>query len=604
LKQRGCSDSIARAIARTLPRRSPLILHLAAEALLRSSPYDREQIVRDLEQGNVAPELVSGYLYKRVFTHIDDPALRRYVSASLALPELHPDLLEHVLVPILEPEREGDSGYSARLFEDLTAIRWLMQKLEGDRVRLRPDLRTLIVDLMRSDPESRHLHTRVRNRAIRFHRSKPHSPWDQAMGLYHTIIQAQQCGASKADLAQFCDEVTQAAQYLTPYVADLPLSLRLMLSQHDGNEVNLEEASQYLSDEQWQRLMDGADGHNGHGRELVTRHDPLVAHELYRARPTTRDGLPPAYALHAACDTGRWEELDVNFAVACNKLYDQISSARRWGPHLLHLAALLRFSLFAIPERYIRSLQSLTHHLLGRCSAYGASVSIADMVAIAEVFHGEDHLTPQFIDRLRPGDQTNRIAFLRLLRNRHWPGIGFTASAVFSFNRQPAVDAKWLGPYEFMNVGDVHELHGRRWSAFQRRYREVQKLILPSLVGEFPHLKMRLPELYRPLRQAMSETFAEHDVRRFALAHEMQQLFSVVPHELQSDRFEHYAAVDPHTWFYALCEHADRSEALPQLVELCSTIAPGSATRWAKVADLYRLWNARLSTTPLFMNSH
>lgn len=592
LAARGCSHELAVALARRLPRRSPLVLHLAAEAIAHGSPKEQVQLLRDIEQGNVSPELISGYLYKRVFHHIDDPLLRQYVIASLALPELHPALLHRVIVPLIEPEQADNYSRAADIFERLGAVRWLMQPLEGDRIRLRPDLRTLVVELMRGDPASRRIHARVRNGAIRFHQSAHFSDWDEAMALYHKILRAQERDVGRSELARFGDEVTRHARYLVPYVDDLPPFARVMLSERAGNEVNLEAASEVLSDLQWQRLMDGPDGHNGHGRELVTRQDPLAAHRLYRARPTTRDGLPPAYALQAACDTARWDEFDVDFDIACERLYERIEKAKRWGPHLTHLAALLRFSLLARPNKHIGGLQSLTRHLMGRCSPYGAAVGIADMVAVAEVFHRQEYLLPDFLEKLRPGEQRNRVAFLR---GPYFPdpGAGLTASSMFSYNRDPAVPPDGLTPHGWMTVGDVRELHGQRWSVFQRKYRAARKLVLPRQ-NRTPALVMTLPELYRPLRQAMSETFARDEHRLEAIARELRHLFAVMPYEFQEGQFARYAAIDPQTWFYALCEHADRSEALPQLVALCDSIAPRTAKRWSKVAHAHKLWNAEL----------
>jgi hypothetical protein len=593
LQRRACPPEIARAVVRLLPRRSPLVLHLAAEAILRGSAADHEQLIRELEQGNLAPELVSGYLYKRIFDHIDDPLLRRYVSASLALPELAPELLTRVLVPIVEPGRANDEAHAASLFERMAAIGWLMQPVGEGRVCLQPDLRGLVVELMRSDRTSRALHAEVRARAIEHHRRRRRSPWDAAMLLYHTIMQGQDRGADKAWLAEFGEAVSEYAQYLTRYVDDLPITLRLMLSQREGNEVNLQAAREYLSDEQWRRLMDGPDGHDGHGRELVARQDPLVAHELYRGRSTRPRGLPPAYALQAAFDTARWDELEVDVPRLCDHIHEQISNARRWGPSLLHLAALLRYSMGAWPMHEIPVLQSLTSHLMERCSPYGAGIAVADTVALAEVFHGQTYLGPEFLEKLRPGEQANRIYTLRALHGGRRPDINLTASAVFSFNREPAVPPDGLSPDAFEAIADPGALNGQRWPAFQRWYRTAQKT---QMAFRDPATRplLLLPELYRPLRQAMQEVFAQDEGRLYELAHRTQSLFRIVPHELSGHHFTHFARIDPHTWFYALCEHADRSESLGQLVELCSAIAPRDAERWFRTAQLYYLWSSRL----------
>lgn len=92
----------------------------------------------------------------------------------------------------------------------------------------------------------------------------------------------------------------------------------------------------------------------------------------------------------------------------------------------------------------------------------------------------------------------------------------------------------------------------------------------------------------------MQEVFAHDENRLYELAHRMQSLFRVIPHELSNHNFTRFARIDPHTWFYALCEHADRSESLGQLVALCSTIAPREADRWFRTAQLYYLWSSRL----------
>lgn len=606
LLQRGCPSDITNLLVKHLPKRTPLILHLAAESVNSADPANRAELVRTLEQGDIPSELISGYLYDRILVHVDRPHLRRFAHAAMALPELSRDLVRAVLIPEVEPDYVGDlDALANEVFGALASMRWLTSATSGERLRLRPDLRSLVLTLLNSDKQSRSLIKNIRLRALKYHfrtNLRNRAPWHNAMALYHRILLMQSRGATSHHLASLLTQVEEHAQYLIPFSDDLPDVIRLTLSQRDGNQVNLEAAMELLNMEEWAKLMDGASGTQGQGHQIVTRQDPLVAYELYLRRPTRPRGLPPAYAIQAACDTGRWHDLEVNVPDACQHLGYQFRESRRWGPHLLHLAALLRLTMLRGGEEEHEELYGLVADIIVRCRPYGTALAIGETVAIAECFHGRHYFYPEFGSDLAPGDLANRMSWLRL---RFWHltplNVPVTA-AVIGYDRSvwELVVARANNSDPMRKVADEGRyLDNRSYAAFHRVFRQLQKSPIGRNETLLEHAdRLALPEFYRPLRQALHEAYSDNSEATHRLSISMQGLFREVPREMKAENFPRFLAADPLTWYFALVQYADRCRVLPSLLEHCIEHAPPNANRLRMVCGTYMRWVDFLSNRP------
>lgn len=603
LVQRGCPPHLASLLAQRLQARTPLVLQLAAETVLKGTGQENIHLLDELERGLVPSNLLSGYLYTRILAHIDQPVLRRYALASIALPELSQALVAHVIMPVLEPSRQIKDGDAHAILDGLAKVHWLMERTGDALLRLRPDVRSLILELVRTDTGSRVMHERLHSAAREYHLAQV-SEWDAAMVLYHEIMLEERTPIppgmphnkarhTRALKRRYGERLRLHARYLLPFIDDFPTALRLTLSANDGNQVDLDLAKRELSDEEWKRLMDGTDGFNGRGHQLVGYQDPLTAHQLFAARPTSCNGLPPAYALQAACDTGRWDELAVDLPRACSELKTRFAHSRRWSPHLHHLAALLRHALFSLPKDPKPQLVALTAAIMARCAAYGAAPAIADLVAVAEVFHKRAYLMPELLEKIKPGDATNRIIVLHARTGGMPVKAELTPTSVVSLDDpKSAIFLHTKDDYLQGSIG-LEKLQGQRWSQYQQYYRSLQKSVIRQ--ENIAHnARINLPEFYRPLRQALLEAYmdAPDSLRRFAnsLRAELRRF----PEELEPDALLVNAGRDPFTWFYALVQYADRCDALAEVVKLAVTHAPPAAGKLHKVADLYRLWSETL----------
>lgn len=583
----GCPADLSRLLATHLPVRSPLILRLAADAV-NSNVSEGPALLGKLREGQIPDGLLSAYLYTRILAHISDPILRAYAHASLALTELDVGVLANVLMPEVEPDAVDTSGASDR-FDALATVHWLIER-SGDKLRLRTDQRELVQVLVTGDSTKRNVHQVLRANALAYHMRFTDS-WHQAMALYYRIREVVQNGAAPATIAGFAEQVRRHARELAPFSADLPDSLRVVFAERSGDQVDLQSAVDSLSQVEWRRMMDGGDGRSGRGQEIVSREDPLVAHQLYVTRPTASGALPPAYALHAACDSARWDELKFDMAAACDQLMAKFSDADRWSPHLQHLGALVRFALFARPDNAPGALGDVLGQLVPRCAAYGATPIVGDTFAIAEAFHRRRYLSPKFLERMRPSPKSDRILLLRSGDVDADIRAPLTGAAVVRFGEPASVRFVVLRDSSTAASEELVDLAGKRWSAYQRFYRHLGMGVVARDAQVFPYL--RLPEFYRPLRQALLEAFSDDtDVLEEFLGI-AETLLPEGPAEFKAHGFRLLLRRDPHTWLHALVQYADWCGVMFEVVA-CAVPLSRKSHRLRRVLEVLVQWQGTL----------
>ncbi|MCH0538918.1 AAA family ATPase [Streptomyces sp. MUM 203J] len=190
LRQSGVTDE---PLARELAERvggHPLSLRLAARAvalaggdaaglrdLMRSLPERRRDFFRQVDQ-----LLVQGILYERILQHIPDEDVRRLAHAGLVLRVITPEVVREVLAGACGVEVPGAEA-ARRLFGTLSRLD-LVEPVGPEAVRVRPDVRAIMLRLADSDPDS--LLPEVERRAVAYYAGREGTA-ARAEEIYHRL---------------------------------------------------------------------------------------------------------------------------------------------------------------------------------------------------------------------------------------------------------------------------------------------------------------------------------------------------------------------------------------------------------------------------------
>jgi tetratricopeptide (TPR) repeat protein/Cdc6-like AAA superfamily ATPase len=132
---------------------TPLSLSLAVELL----EVEGEAGLAELEKGLALPEEQTlAVLYQRILASLPDPRLRALLQGGVVLRRLTPELILKVLAGPLEIEVANPAEAQA-IFEALTGEATLFEPFQSGpgELRLRPDLRHLLLDLQSRDQPDR-----------------------------------------------------------------------------------------------------------------------------------------------------------------------------------------------------------------------------------------------------------------------------------------------------------------------------------------------------------------------------------------------------------------------------------------------------------------
>lgn len=152
----------------------PMLLMLIAR-LIRDKQFSLED--RDIAEIRAAADatMATAYIYGRILERLPDD-LKALAHPGLAVPEVSPDLIEHVVWPAVHPERFPVSPErAADLYHRLSRETWLVDPVPGSvppRVRHRPDLRRAMLEGMRKDGKTTATMVRLHERARDWHRSE------------------------------------------------------------------------------------------------------------------------------------------------------------------------------------------------------------------------------------------------------------------------------------------------------------------------------------------------------------------------------------------------------------------------------------------------
>src|SRR5262245_2166776 len=245
-------DQLAEEVTSSLPG-NPLVLRLVADIFANLGPQVLQETTREVRRRKITGVLVQGVLYDRILKHIGNEDARRYAHPGLVLPEVTPELIRAVLVPVMEPKAGRISLSRAEvIFDALAETSWLVTKSpHGKSLTQRRDLRQLMLQLMRADSKGRAQVAKIREKAIRYHGQRTGAS-NRAFALYHRLMGVRVRG----ELAAF-DKYNYAGlgAVLRPHLGDLPEIARTYLADRIGQTIGRAAAREQLSDRAWERYL-------------------------------------------------------------------------------------------------------------------------------------------------------------------------------------------------------------------------------------------------------------------------------------------------------------------------------------------------------------
>jgi AAA ATPase domain len=132
---------------------NPLTLKLAADVVREAGPEALGDALGKRQVRRLAEiEAMQGLLYRRILDHLHDPPIRILALPGLALREVTPDVIRHVLAPACSLEVDGDAD-AADLFERFAREVALVEMSREGSLRYRNDVRRLALRLVETDAE-------------------------------------------------------------------------------------------------------------------------------------------------------------------------------------------------------------------------------------------------------------------------------------------------------------------------------------------------------------------------------------------------------------------------------------------------------------------
>jgi tetratricopeptide (TPR) repeat protein len=192
LQSHGVSDPEAAGLLVKHLGCSPLTLSLAVEIMRRdgcelSSLADVTRRQR-LFVLNMDHKTMQVELYRRILSHIHDPAVQQIAHPGLVLPRVTPDLIRHVLAVPCGLTVEDDDR-AQELFAKLAAEVSLVRRSDDGALEHRSDLRRAMLPLMREDAPERV--AEIHRYAIAYHAGRD-SDRDRAEEMYHRLASGEE----------------------------------------------------------------------------------------------------------------------------------------------------------------------------------------------------------------------------------------------------------------------------------------------------------------------------------------------------------------------------------------------------------------------------
>lgn len=382
-------ESLATLVAETLPR-TPLVLKIAAD-IIGAGGQMRDGFVAELSQSGMGSEVARRYLTARVVNHLTSPLARPYALAAMVLPKVTAPLLAGIVMPVVD-ERDAAAGIvrqgsparrSHALLHSLADAGWLVRwEPDGTGFTFHAEVRRLALALMEKDPDLDALLTKLRERALTYHRNR-RTILDATLRAYYEIL---------LDVPRTGQRPIQP-DLLGAAIEDLPAGV---LAPAAGKTAAGKAASgaprrparttSTTADTDWRRFVEGSGQRDGEGDRLVKRGRADAALDLYRGRPTRDHGKPPTFVLQALADSGQFRTREVHVNAIAAEIDAEMKAAGDRLPNALRsrLYWLTRFCLLARPEPLSPAHHRLLAEAAGRFSGTGPVLLFPAIAAVAE----------------------------------------------------------------------------------------------------------------------------------------------------------------------------------------------------------------------------
>ena len=198
-----------------------------------------EAFLDELEQeatkgGEEARPLYKGLVYRRMLERIGDQQTRQLAYPGLVLRYVTPDLILHVLAPVLKLAMTPADAEVA--FTRLARYSWICNRESAWQIAHRRELRRKMLDAMRA--EKNPLARQISQAAITYfttQESLQHDPRAQAEALYHQLLWLEKPNdGANLDL----DQLRAAASYIGEGRLDLLKPAQVLLTYAQKNRVS------------------------------------------------------------------------------------------------------------------------------------------------------------------------------------------------------------------------------------------------------------------------------------------------------------------------------------------------------------------------------
>ncbi|WP_294535034.1 hypothetical protein [uncultured Rhodoblastus sp.] len=595
LQALGVDDpKIAAMTAQVLPR-SPLVLRIAAGVW--ENDAERPGFVDAISRGKVDGAVAARYLTERVVRHLSSVAARPYVLAACVPPFVTRDILDAVVAPVVD-DAPGPVSAEA-VYSGLAAAGWLTRiDLSTDQISFHPEVRRLILSMMRANPEQAALIEKVRRAGLAYHNGKSNDA-DRTLASYYAEMIGEKLPRG--------DGRTLSASTLGAALEDLSEAARARLF---NTEASPEGVEGFESDAQWRLRLEGDGKTEGEGGRLVRRARAAEALALYRRRPTRPDGLPPTFVIQALADDAQWDAEDVDIAAAIDALAIEFAEGDRAARQIIHgrLYWLTRLALLARPGPLSEPHRRLLQEAVAGINVNGPLLLLPSILAVAEAFSPErGPITPPAWLEARGVIETQVRAYLthRLLfgfKGTFRPNVEalFVAQPDWPARFNKLLEAEGgfnqrllLLPFE--RVEDLASFN-KRLSELRDERVEIGPRADPA--ETILLLRGETTEFHRPLRAAIKRWLeAEPSSRTELVAIARETLLGMAFRTREfGEEFEARMERDLFGAWTILVPFADRARRLPRMFRLLSQVdAPTEARGMVvRVARAFLAWDAAL----------
>ena len=350
-------------------------------------------------------------------------------------------------------------------------------------------------------------------------------------------------------------------------------------------------ALQSLPDSAWERYLCGDGVEPGYGDQVVMSSDPFIALSLWRRRPVGEPGRPPTFVLQALAETAEWTDQSADI----DRIVGELEAAPRQSAMLRRLTAVTRLALLQRPAPLSEAHAALIRRTLEHHWRNGAVAELCAIAAVAEALGNEPLVPPTYLEGDAALSSETRLYLVHTWRFRkkfRWkPHLDALVTIQQDWSHRVSAFDDFLEPDALHEaVAAAEKLHGAPLDAVTRALQKLRRPVPLRVKPDEDHhaahvllLRGPTPEFYRPVRQALKESFASAQQIEELIAALRPQL-SICPKDLEPRTFAARAEHDPVSAFLALATFVDRARAMGALLNWACKLSPTPKLQRVRVA--------------------